>query len=335
MIARGRPLRFLFAVVGGWMGVRAALLWPAADLPEVVRTTLPLASMTQPPPAPPASSPQAAVLSAIAHVASPAHTQPHHMPRSMPLFRLDHPAVQPQLMKLALPAATVPLPVAGIGVPPAGIDPPPAFRLSRWSGSAWAIARPGGRATPFTSQLGGSQAGMRIAHALDGARRVAVYGRVSAAIDSRQQEGALGIDWRPTRAPVHVVVERRIGIAGIGSGTAAGVIGGFGPSPVGAGLRAEAYGQAGVIARDGAEGVAEGVADGSARLTRAFGRVDLGLGAWGGAQRGAARLDLGPTMSVGVPVAGRTLRLSADWRQRVAGSARPGSGPAVSLGVDF
>jgi hypothetical protein len=27
--------------------------------------------------------------------------------------------------------------------------------------------------------------------------------------------------------------------------------------------------------------------------------------------------------------------MPADWRQRVAGDARPGSGPAVSLGVDF
>jgi hypothetical protein len=29
------------------------------------------------------------------------------------------------------------------------------------------------------------------------------------------------------------------------------------------------------------------------------------------------------------------LRLGAEWRQRVAGKAKPGSGPALSLGADF
>ncbi|WP_204317143.1 hypothetical protein, partial [Klebsiella aerogenes] len=29
------------------------------------------------------------------------------------------------------------------------------------------------------------------------------------------------------------------------------------------------------------------------------------------------------------------LRIALDWRQRVAGEARPGSGPALTLGADF
>jgi hypothetical protein len=29
------------------------------------------------------------------------------------------------------------------------------------------------------------------------------------------------------------------------------------------------------------------------------------------------------------------VRLSIDWRQRIAGRARPGSGPALSIGSDF
>jgi hypothetical protein len=32
---------------------------------------------------------------------------------------------------------------------------------------------------------------------------------------------------------------------------------------------------------------------------------------------------------------GASLRIEADWRFRVAGSAAPGSGPALTLAVDF
>lgn len=327
MTGQGRPIRFLIAVVGGWVGVRAALLWPVGEvLPEAARVLVPTAAAEQ---AVPTRVPQAGA-PVLVPLASP--ERPH-----LPMVRMP-PATSPvagSVVPVAGPiaaapvSATAPSPAA---VPPPllpGIAAPPVFRASRWSGSGWAIARPGGRATPFASQLGGSQAGARLAYALGGG--VAVYARASAALDSRQQEGAIGLDWRPTRAPVHVIVERRIGIAGIEGGSAAGVIGGIGPTAIGAGLRVEGYGQAGAILRDRVEGFAEG----SVRLTHMRGPVDLGLGAWGAAQRGAARLDLGPTLGVAVPIAGRTVRVTADWRQRVAGDARPGSGPAVSLGFDF
>ena len=64
-------------------------------------------------------------------------------------------------------------------------------------------------------------------------------------------------------------------------------------------------------------------------------RIDFGAGIWGSAQRGAARLDIGPTIGVAVPIARRAIRLSADWRERIAGDARPGSGPAFTIGSDF
>lgn len=234
------------------------------------------------------------------------------------------------------PAGTNPVSTLDVALPPdplpLGVDPPPTFRTSPWSGSAWAILRPDGRATPFASQLGGSQAGARLAYALDANRRVALYARASAAIDAREREAAVGIDWRPTRLPIHLIAEQRVGIEGVRSGLAVGAVGGIGPTRVAGPIRVEGYAQAGVIFRDGREGFA----DGSLRLTvLAAKRIDLGLGAWGGAQHGAARLDLGPTIGVTLPVAKHALRLAADWRERVGGDARPGSGPALSLGVDF
>jgi hypothetical protein len=59
-----------------------------------------------------------------------------------------------------------------------------------------------------------------------------------------------------------------------------------------------------------------------------IGPVEVGAGAWGGAQPGAARLDMGPQASFRIPVGRTGIRASAEWRFRVAGDAEPGSGPA-------
>lgn len=186
-------------------------------------------------------------------------------------------------------------------------------------------------------RLGASQAGVRVAYHLDGARRVAVAGRIAAPLRGRGAEAALGLDWRPTPAPVHLVVEQRIAIDGAWGGPTAMVIAGLNPTPIAVGFRLEAYAQGGAILRGGK---AEAFGDGAARLARPVvslgqARLDLGLGAWGAGQRGATRIDVGPTVGVALPLAGRSVRVSLDWRQRVAGDARPASGPALSIGSDF
>ena len=117
-------------------------------------------------------------------------------------------------------------------------------------------------------------------------------------------------------------------------------VGGVNPTPVAAGFRLEAYVEAGAIARRAADGGVEGFGDGAARLTRPIARVgklrlDLGAGSWGAVQRGARRLDVGPTMGIVAPLGRKSMRLTLDWRERVAGDARSGSGPALSLGTDF
>ena len=89
----------------------------------------------------------------------------------------------------------------------------------------------------------------------------------------------------------------------------------------------------------GLDGI-EGYVDGAMRVSYSLAklgpaRIDLGLGAWGAAQRGASRIDAGPWLSTALPVAGRSLRLSIEWRQRLAGRAEPTSGPALTIGTDF
>jgi hypothetical protein len=91
----------------------------------------------------------------------------------------------------------------------------------------------------------------------------------------------------------------------------------------------DGYGQAGVV------GVQDRdlFADGGFTLTRPlFGQFSAGLGMWGGVQPDVYRIDAGPRLSMRVR---NNMRIHLDWRQRLAGNAEPGSGPAVTLAGDF
>jgi hypothetical protein len=108
---------------------------------------------------------------------------------------------------------------------------------------------------------------------------------------------------------------------------------------LGAGLRAEAYGQAGYAG--GADPTA--FFDAQAVVDRSLGKavgplrdVRLGAGVWAGGQKGAVRLDVGPRISVPLDLgADVSSRIALDWRLRVAGNARPASGPALTLASSF
>ena len=63
--------------------------------------------------------------------------------------------------------------------------------------------------------------------------------------------------------------------------------------------------------------------------------LSVGAGLWGGAQPGVSRIDIGPQIVARIAVAETSLRVSAEWRQRVAGDAAPASGPSVTVGFDF
>ena len=139
-------------------------------------------------------------------------------------------------------------------------------------------------------------------------------------------EAAIGVEWQPWNAPVRIGIERRFGLDGIKGGAGAGITAGLYRET--AGFRVEGYGQAGAILRRRTESYADGAIRISRKLTP---NVSLGAGAWGGAQRDAQRLDIGPSATLALGPA----RLSIDWRQRVAGRARPGSGLALTLGGDF
>ncbi|HVJ02180.1 MAG TPA: hypothetical protein VM662_08360 [Sphingomonas sp.] len=326
----------------GWTGTRVALLWSqTGSLPAAVEALIPFASADAAPE--PAAIPAQAAqwqrrkvpadrkLAVATFAAVPQAREPR------PVREVDPLRVQIALLGLVQYGPAIPIEAAGIqstGAPaPERLDPLP----GRWSASAWAAFRPGQGigAAPGAGQLGGSQAGVRLAYMLAPRQRLAGFARFTAPLSTRGRELSLGLEWQPTRAPVRLVAEQRFALDGGGSGPGLGVVAGVDAS-LAHGFRLESYGQAGAVRRRRIEPYA----DGAARATRAVFdehgvRLALGAGAWGAAQRDAARLDLGPSALLAVPVAGQTFRLALDWRQRVAGRARPGSGPALTIGSDF
>ena len=347
MSANGRPIRFLAIVLGGWTVLRMAMLWPAIETPaDVIDAVLPRAAAR-------VTAQNAAIAPESAGNARAApHTSaerwgtgPTAMTMRPPLTAEPYRAGGRRRTALATPGSTrsadaEPASFAHTA-PPAPSLPlaPRASDGSRWSGSGWLVVRAGSNpgAAFGGSQLGGSQAGLRLAYTIDRTHRVAIAGRVSTPLSGDGREVAIGVEWQPTRLPVRMIAEQRLSLDGGRGGPTLGVIGGFGPMSVAPGLTLEAYGQAGAIARDGIDAFADGAARVGHELFDIGGaHVVLGAGAWGAAQRGAARLDTGPSLSLDLPLARRVhARLALDWRARIAGDARPGSGFVLTFGTDF
>lgn len=340
MKASGRPLRFLGVAMGSWVVLRVAILMPEASVlpdadgrvgfPSFVprlfgdRWGMPPGSVDVPRPArlpapTAASGPSTAPLDVqLALLGRIGFGEPQRQARPLPI----HPLLSPPLPQ---PAGSVPTALA-------------APAASRFSASGWLSVRGGdGSTLSPAGQLGGSQIGARLRYALGDARQFALSARVTSPLRGKGAETGLGIEWRPAASPVALLVEQRIGLDGTKGGPGITAIGGIDPTPIVGAVAIEGYGQAGGILRAGR---VEPFADGALRVAAPVARmgssvVTAGLGTWGGVQRDAARLDLGPSVAIAVPVGGQRFRFGLDWRQRVAGDARPDSGLAFSVGTDF
>lgn len=329
-----------------------------AHLPPIVQTEFAAVEPVTPAPAPALPFPQPSV-------------QPYAVPYGVPVAyaagRSPAPAVIRYAASPALPRGWGPDEAAGFNLPPSAARYASAAPLDQWplvdsrarstpatpgraatpaelirtipgidrlSMSAWAMMRrePGSPSLATNGQLGGSQAGSRLLWRFD--RRFAASLRTSAPIGGVQRtaELAAGLRWQPSQhLPVALTVERRqsFGRDKGPSGFALFAEGGVYDRPVVAAFNLDAYLQAGVVGiRNHALFV-----DGSATLTRPVWRqLSAGVGVWGGAQPGLARLDAGPRLTLRL---GHSMRVHADYRQRLLGQAAPGSGPVLTLAGDF
>jgi hypothetical protein len=270
------------------------------------------------------------------------------------------PAVSPRIAaghQLLWMAALSQLPMPDLqGASPRPLAAPPLHageRQARWSADAWLLLRRGGNgfnlpgaglpgANLPVGAYGASQAGAVIRYRLapSSPLRPAFYLRATSALHApRGEELAGGLSLRPVpRLPVAAMVEARATrtLTGTVIRPAAALVSELPPLALPGGLRGEAYVQAGYVGgRD-----ATGFVDGQGRIERRLigvGRWELraGAGTWGGAQKGARRLDVGPTATLAMPLGPAGGRLSADWRFRVLGNAAPTSGPAITLSAGF
>lgn len=214
----------------------------------------------------------------------------------------------------------------------------------RWGADGWALVRRGsaGPASLAQPSYGRSQIGAVVHYRLDpeSKYRPRAHLRASAALDgAREREAALGVSARPLpQVPVRVYAELRASdtAQGTEARAAAFAVSEFPPLDLPAGMQGEAYLQSGYVTGD----FATAFVDGQARITRDVTshedfRLTAGGGAWGGAQDGAERVDIGPSAGVHFKLGETQARVTADYRVRIAGNAAPASGPAVTIAAGF
>ena len=212
----------------------------------------------------------------------------------------------------------------------------------RWSLDAWAFIRENtsNRLNPgaIPATYGASQAGAILRYRLNPAddRHPTAYLRATSALGGpSQKEIAAGVSIRPfPKVPITTLGEIRAAEfdGSVEARPAILAVTEFSPIALPAETRATVYGQAGYVAGD----FATAFADGLIRIDREVAsastvKLRFGGGVWGGAQRGAERIDIGPTISADVPAAGGSLRVSLDYRHRVTGDAVPQSGFAFTV----
>lgn len=368
------PVRFLFVAVAGWALFRGATagMLPGVEAFTVARAEAapppPIVPTQFPPIAPPAPHPA----SAPGYIPYPSYPlygayppQPeyaavptYYYPASAPARRVtvplppaEPPAAQPYE---AEPEFYAPIPqlgewdlaqFAGRSTPVAAPQSSPApasvpsfiprKHLDRMQLSTWALLRgqPGTGSLASGGTLGGSQAGARLTYAFD--PRIAASIRTSTPIggSSRGGEVAGGVRLTPFPSiPVSITAERRQAIGRFSTGRSDFALfaeGGVYQQPLGWNLLLDGYAQAGVVGIRSRDLFADG---GLAVSRPVWGRLSAGMGVWGGYQPGLYRVDAGPRLSMRVR---SNVSLHLDWRQRLAGTAEPGSGPALTLGANF
>ena len=357
---RGEPLMALVLLLGGWTGARV-MLWESPFARTASQFTNPGEKAMR----------QAAVSDLTLHSVAPvsiASIGSREVPRFAPdLGRIARSGIlhSSTALEEAEGAAAISRPIPSIAM--AGstlltIAPPPAPESSpplihplpiiptagpgRWHLAACAAWRQGTGLPrvangPRPASYGGTQIGALLQFDLaNGVHRPAVHVRATHAPDRpRQSEIAAGVGIRPLAAvPVRVMGEVRAtrSLGQVDVRPALLAVTELPPAELPLKLTVEGYAQGGWVGGS----YATAFADGQVRATREIfaagpARLHLGAGAWGGTQKFASRLDVGPTVAVDLGRGAVSARLSIDYRMRVAGNASPGDGVAVTLSTGF
>lgn len=226
--------------------------------------------------------------------------------------------------------------------PPTPHWPTPA--AGRWSLSAYSYWR---AATPEfvvlagdrPATLGGSQTAVRADYRIDRDGRFRAFARLSATSVGRGgADLALGVAVRPLRElPIDVHIEHRLALAGSGRDrTLIYAAGGIDQQPLPHGFRLSAYGQGGLAGPRSPEAFVDAALAIQRPVIESRGfTLSLGAIVAGAAQSDVSRVDIGPRAAAHLPLLGQGASIALDWRERIAGTARPGSGVALTLAAGF
>ena len=215
----------------------------------------------------------------------------------------------------------------------------------RWSGDAWVFWRDGSDAplVPGQASYGRSQIGSVLRYRLQpGARHQgSLYLRAVAAVEGPiQRDVAVGASVRPLPGmPIVLAAEARASQTATGTEIRPAVFAysQIAPLPLAGRVQSDGYVQAGYVGGD----YETAFVDGQVRIDRSIAGggegFDLraGLAGWGGAQKDASRLDVGPRIATTFGLGDGRGQLAADWRFRIAGDATPASGPAITFSTGF
>lgn len=210
-------------------------------------------------------------------------------------------------------------------------------KVDRLQLSTWAILRSqqtgvaGSPSLASGGQLGASQAGARLIYNYN--RQISLAARLSSEVGRRGGEVAAGVRLRPlVNIPVWLTAERRQAVGRYGGGRNAFAVfleGGLYDRPLPWDFSFSTYLQTGVVGVKSRDWFVDGAFAATRPVFRNF---SAGFGVWGAAQPGVSRLDAGPRVTMKVR---KNLKVHFDWRQKLVGNARPGSGPAITLSGDF
>ena len=362
---RGQPLIFLFCLIGGWAMLRVATWenpWPQQIVPEWIAPAMEQLALAPGANTEPATGSQASMASAKALTVKTPSAPPLFAESTRELldaqsiareFAIGRTVAGHNLVWMsAMSRLPMPNTVAAVldgrreaVAAPSYVDDGET-RPARWRFDGWLQLR-GGTSTAATggvrpASYGASQLGGVLAYRLfpRSQRDPAIYLRASSALrEPGESEAAIGLRARPvTGLPISLHAELRATQRPDRAELrpAAFAVIGFEDRDLPLGLGARGYAQAGYVGGTFATGFADGhlIVDYPV-ASFDLGDVRTGAGAWGGVQRDAARIDVGPTASVDLEFGEVPARVSVDYRIRVAGDAEPGNGPALTLSTGF
>ena len=354
---RGRPFAYVALTLSVWVGARVILSMAGKD----VSAPLPLATdgsrlVT------PGRATEAQVPALPNSVQNLGAMRPIHRHRPHPIrtnFGLT-PAQDPWQDGGRPSGLHLPLWVAENSKPQsAGRDTPPSIALAltgeagppenwtrappRWGGevyaySFWRFSTRSGTALAPGAQYGGSQSGVIGTIDPFGApdRGISLLARGSMTPDGDEREVALGLRWKPANNwPLTFSAERRLR-ADAPDRFAAYLAGGVDALPISGRWSLDAFGQAGYATGQSGGGFFDAQARTTHPLIKVSGvPLSAGAGAWAGGQKGARRLDIGPTIAAKVDAGPTSLLIHLDWRLRAAGNAEPKNGLALTVSTGF